>query len=124
MLEGTSRPSRTLFIAFLLAMTAFRFIYLVWLCPLDLAPDEAHYWDWSRNLDWSYYSKGPLVAYLIRVACALFGHWSGWLTGTEMVAVRLPAVLCGSLLLASLYVLTAQVSRREGLAAAVVALGL
>ena len=31
-------------------------------CPLDLAPDEAHYWDWSRHLDWSYYSKGPLVA--------------------------------------------------------------
>ena len=35
-------------------------------CPLDLAPDEAHYWDWSRHLDWSYYSKGPLVAWLIR----------------------------------------------------------
>ena len=25
-----------------------------------------HYWDWSRHLDWSYYSKGPLVAWLIR----------------------------------------------------------
>jgi hypothetical protein len=35
----------------------------VWIrCPFDLAPDEAHYWDWSRHLDWSYYSKGPLVA--------------------------------------------------------------
>jgi hypothetical protein len=21
-----------------------------------LAPDEAHYWEWSRRLDWSYYS--------------------------------------------------------------------
>ena len=45
--------------------------YMLHSCPLDLAPDEAHYWDWSRHLDWSYYSKGPLVAYLIRGGCAL-----------------------------------------------------
>src|SRR5258708_30926981 len=100
----------------ILGAAALHIGYLTWNCPLDLAPDEAHYWDWSRNLDWSYYSKGPLVAYLIRGSCALFGGWSRALTGTDMLAVRLPAVLCGSLLLASLYVLTPQVSRREGLA--------
>ena len=81
--------------------------------PLDLAPDEAHYWDWSRHLDWSYYSKGPLVAYLIRLSCELCGGLSVALTGTEMVAVRLPAVVCGSLFLLSLYVLTARITRRE-----------
>ena len=84
--------------------------------PLDLAPDEAHYWDWSRHLDWSYYSKGPLVAYLIRAGCELAGNWSRQWTGTDMLAVRLPAVLCGSLLLASIYVLTVQVYGRERLA--------
>ncbi len=98
--------------------------YLACDCPLDLAPDEAHYWDWSRHLDWSYYSKGPLVAYLIRIGCALAGSWSRALTGTDMLAVRLPAVCCGSLLLVSLYVLTARVCRRESTAAAVVALAL
>ena len=36
--------------------------------PLDLAGDEAHYWDWSRRLDLSYYSKGPLVALIIRAS--------------------------------------------------------
>jgi 4-amino-4-deoxy-L-arabinose transferase-like glycosyltransferase len=41
-----------------------------------------------------------------------------------MVAVRLPAVLCGSLLLVSLYVLTVQVFGRERLALAAVALAL
>src|SRR2546421_3499966 len=41
-----------------------------------------------------------------------------------MLAVRLPAVACGSLLLVSLYLLTAQIYRREGLAFAVVALAL
>jgi 4-amino-4-deoxy-L-arabinose transferase-like glycosyltransferase len=41
-----------------------------------------------------------------------------------MVAVRLPAVLCGSLLLVAVYVLTVQVFGRERLAFAVVALAL
>ncbi len=52
---------------------------------LELSPDEAHYWEWSRRLDWSYYSKGPLVAYLIAVSTALGGS-------TELF-VRLPAML-------------------------------
>jgi hypothetical protein len=89
---------------------------------VDLAPDEAHYWDWSRHLDWSYYSKGPLVAFLIRAGCKLAGEWSQQLTGNGMLAVRLPAVLCGSLLLASIYVLTLQVFGRPRLAVAAVAL--
>jgi undecaprenyl-diphosphatase len=60
-------------------------LYLTRNCPLDLAGDEAHYWDWSRQLDFSYYSKGPLVAYIIRASCAIFGN--------TMLAVRLPAMV-------------------------------
>jgi 4-amino-4-deoxy-L-arabinose transferase-like glycosyltransferase len=52
---------------------------------LELSPDEAHYWEWSRRLDWSYYSKGPFVAYMIALSTALGGS-------TEFF-VRLPAVL-------------------------------
>src|SRR6516165_4467823 len=89
----------------ILGSAALRITYLVRDCPLDLAPDEAHYWDWSRHLDWSYYSKGPLVALLIRLSCTLLGGWSLALTGTELLAVRVPAVICGALLLTSLYVL-------------------
>src|SRR5437016_3000579 len=100
----------------ILGSAGLRLAYLASNCPLDLAPDEAHYWDWSRHLDWSYYSKGPLVAYLIRAGCAL--------SPTGTLGVRLPAVLCGSLLLVSLYVLTVQVYARERLACAVVALAL
>src|SRR5437879_296526 len=99
-------------------------VYLANNCPLDLAPDEAHYWDWSRHLDWSYYSKGPLVAYLIRAGCALAGTWSAQLTSASVIAVRLPAIVCGSLLLVSLYTLTVQVFGRERLALGVVALAL
>lgn len=88
--------------------------YLAWWCPFDLAPDEAHYWHWSRALDWSYYSKGPLVAWLIRGSCELFGNTA--------VAVRLPAVLCGAALLAGLYVLARDTLRDSRAALAVVAL--
>src|SRR5579863_88185 len=93
------------------ASAGLRIAYMAHRCPLDLAPDEAHYWDWSRHLDWSYYSKGPLVAWLIRASCALFGPASLRLTGSLMPAVRLPAVLCSSLLLLSLYILTIQTCR-------------
>lgn len=108
----------------ILAAAGLRLAYLANDCSLDLAPDEAHYWDWSRHLDWSYYSKGPLVAWLIRASCELFGGWSQQLVGTDMLAVRLPAIVCGSLLLVSLYVLTVQTTGRDALALAVVAFGL
>jgi hypothetical protein len=110
----------------IVAAAALHLAYLIRECPLDLAPDEAHYWDWSRpeHLDWSYYSKGPLIAYLIRGGCALAGSWSLEHTGNLALAVRLPAVLCGSLLLLSLYVLTVQVYRCEVLGLAVVGVAL
>src|ERR1043165_3972545 len=92
-------PSRCRAVAALLIFGAatLRLAYLAYDCPLELAPDEAHYWDWSRHLDWSYYSKGPLVAWVIRASCEMFGSLSIRLTGSEMFAVRLPAVLFGSL---------------------------
>src|SRR6266849_532855 len=111
--------------AFLILVSAgCHLVYLTCDCPLDLAPDEAHYWDWSRHLDWSYYSKGPLVAYLIRFSVTVAGAWSERVTGNSMLAVRLPAVACGSLLLLGLYVLTRQIYGRASLGAGVVAVAL
>src|SRR5438552_6577273 len=115
-LLGTAWPWRLLAGLLVLAAAALRLTYLASDCPLDLAPDEAHSWDWSRHLDWSYYSKGPLVAWIIRASCEIFGNWSVSLIGSEMLAVRLPAVLCGTLLLLSLYILTVQVFASERLA--------
>lgn len=40
---------------------------------LDLSPDEAQYWDWSRTLQLSYYSKGPLISWNIAIWTSLFG---------------------------------------------------
>jgi hypothetical protein len=106
----------------LLALAAgLHLAYLAFGSSLDLAPDEAHYWDWSRHLDWSYYSKGPLVAWLIRGSCELLGPWSERHTGSLTFAVRAPAVLCGTLLVGSFYVLCAEVLCRPRLGLALVA---
>jgi undecaprenyl-diphosphatase len=71
--------------ALILLVAVAHLLYLTINCPIDLAEDEAYYWDWSRALDWSYFSKGPMTALLIRASCAIFGD-RAW-------AVRLPAVL-------------------------------
>ncbi len=57
---------------FLTFLSIFRVVYIL-NSPFDLSPDEAHYWEWSRRLDLSYYSKGPLIAYLIYIGTYFFG---------------------------------------------------
>lgn len=78
----------------LIAVTVvLRVIYLHSPQAVGLAPDEAQYWVWSRNPDWSYYSKGPMVAWIIGASTAVFGD--------TMPAVRYPALMIavGSMLL-------------------------
>ncbi len=58
----------------LIFLISFFRVYFVVTGPFDLSPDEAHYWEWSRHLDWSYYSKGPLIAYIIYAGTAIFGN--------------------------------------------------
>ena len=41
---------------------------------LPLHFDEAQYWDWSQYLDCVYFSKPPLLAFLIRVVTELCGN--------------------------------------------------
>lgn len=41
--------------------------------PLDLAPDESYYWDWGRRLDLGYYSKPPMIGWLMGLA-GFLGH--------------------------------------------------
>ena len=65
-------PYSTLLMIFLLALSLFR-IYYILNGPLDLSPDEAHYWEWSRRPDLSYYSKGPMIAYLIYLGTHVLG---------------------------------------------------
>lgn len=71
----------------LIGVFLLRIIYLL-VSPLDLISDEAYYWDWSRRLDWCYYSKPPMIA------------WLNWLSTTSLgattFAVRLTAAVLGT----------------------------
>jgi hypothetical protein len=42
--------------------------------PLNLLPDEAQYWSWSRHLAFGYFSKPPVVAWLIAATTAVAGN--------------------------------------------------
>ena len=52
-------------LAIVAAITLVRIVVLI-ISPLQLYPDEAQYWWWAHNLDWGYFSKPPLIAWIIR----------------------------------------------------------
>ena len=73
-----------------------RVFYLFWVIvilnaafntALQLHYDEAYYWTWSQNLDFSYYDHPPLLAYLIKLTTIF---------GSSEFYVRLGAVICGA----------------------------
>ncbi|NBC19833.1 MAG: phospholipid carrier-dependent glycosyltransferase [Alphaproteobacteria bacterium] len=64
---------------------------------VDLYADEAQYWRWSTDPAWGYYSKPPLIAWVIGLATALAGHGE-W-------AIRLPAPILHTLAASALYLL-------------------
>ena len=53
--------------------------------PLQLYPDEAQYWWWAQTPDFGYFSKPPLIAWLIWISTSLMGE-SEW-------AIRISAPL-------------------------------
>ena len=67
---------------FIAAITVFRIVALA-ISPVDLYPDEAQYWVWSQSLDWGYFSKPPLIAWVISASTSLFG--------LSDFAIRLPS---------------------------------
>jgi len=52
---------------------SFLLFRLILAAQLELAPDEAYYWYWSKNLDLSYYDHPPLIAYLIAAGTFIGG---------------------------------------------------
>jgi 4-amino-4-deoxy-L-arabinose transferase-like glycosyltransferase len=79
----------------LAALAALTLLRLVVSAILPLAPDEAYYWVWSRDLQGGYLDHPPMVALFIRAGTALVGE--------AALGVRLMGPLClaiGSILLA------------------------
>ena len=49
------------------------------LARAELYTDDAQYWLWSRHLDWGYYSKPPLIAWIIRLSTSLGSNDAFWI---------------------------------------------
>lgn len=94
----------------LAAITALRLVWLG-LQSADLYPDEAQYWFWAQHLAFGYYSKPPLVAWMIALTTGLFGD--------SEFAIRLSAPLLHAAAAALVYGIGARLyAPRVGLWAA------
>jgi hypothetical protein len=103
-----ARRCERIALAFMLAVGVAQILFVTVGCDWDLCGDEAEYWAWSRRLDWGYYAKGPLIALIIRISTTLCGPLSLAITGSTMLAVRLPALVLGGLTAWGLYRLTSE----------------
>ncbi len=66
------RSTAALMLTGVLAITGLRLLWLAFQ-PADLYPDEAQYWFWAQHPAVGYYSKPPLVAWLIALTTGIFG---------------------------------------------------
>lgn len=81
------------------ALIAYAFVLrLVFAGSVEMLPEETYYWNYARHLDFGYLDHPPMVAWLIRVATAVFGQ-------TEF-GVRAGALLCGAITSIFIYKLT------------------
>jgi 4-amino-4-deoxy-L-arabinose transferase-like glycosyltransferase len=85
------------FAVILIVMTWVR-IEALRLSPIGLYFDEAQYWTWSRTFDWGYFTKPPLIAWVIGATTALAGTDAEW-------AIRLGAPLAHAVAAIALFVL-------------------
>ncbi|MEE2565733.1 ArnT family glycosyltransferase [Hyphobacterium marinum] len=96
----------------ILAATAVRIVALA-ISPVELYPDESQYWVWSHQFDWGYFSKPPMIAWLIGSSTAIFG--------VSDFAIRLPASLLHALTATFLALTTRRIAgNRAGFWAALV----
>jgi dolichol-phosphate mannosyltransferase len=85
--------------ALAIGLIAYAFILrLVYLGSVELLPEEAYYWNYSRHLDIGYLDHPPMVAWLIRLGTAAFGQ--------SPFGVRIGAVCCGMIASVFTYRLT------------------
>ena len=75
-------------IAVILALGLFQ-IWGLSVSPLGLHGDEAQYWAWSKELDWGYFTKPPLIAWVIWVTTSIFGdaEWAVRLSSPALHSV-------------------------------------
>ncbi len=105
-MPGIDRAYGSWTLAAVAAITAARLIWLA-VQSAGLYPDEAQYWFWAQHLAFGYYSKPPLVAWLIALTIAGFGD--------SEFAIRLSAPLLHAAAAGIVYAIAARLyDRRTG----------
>lgn len=112
--KNTSRKFVLSLLCLVLFIKAIFVVCAILNAGIGLGPDEAQYWTWSQQLAFGYYSKPPAIAWQIWIGTHLFGD-------TEL-GVRFGALVIGTLLPLSVYVLgrAAELSRMASFWAAMV----
>jgi 4-amino-4-deoxy-L-arabinose transferase-like glycosyltransferase len=65
----------------------------VYAAKTDLVLDEAQYWTWSRELAFGYFSKPPMIAWLIRATSELCGNGEACIRSAAPVVYTVSAVI-------------------------------
>lgn len=76
-------------------LTAYRIACLAF-SPLELDFEEAQYWFWAQEPAWGYFSKPPLIAWLIRLSTSLFGEGEFGIRMLSPVMHGLAALVAGA----------------------------
>lgn len=83
---------------FAVGVSLYRYLAWGWLDGISLFGDQAQYWTWSQMLDWGYYSRPPMIAWLIHLAERICGSDAEWALRTiPLVASPLATMLVYSL---------------------------
>lgn len=75
--RSLSQDPFRLTLAFVGVLAAIRLVAL-FATPIELYPDEAQYWLWSRELAFGYFSKPPMIAWLIGLTTGVGGNDEPW----------------------------------------------
>ena len=95
---GTSRLP-AIFWSVLAITTFVRFVYAL---KVPLSGDEAYFWEWGRHPALGYYDHPPVAGWILWFTRQIFGD--------TVAAVRIPAVLAGTLVPAVIYRFTLDIT--------------
>jgi len=83
-------------------------IYILNALNIDLFYDETYYYYWSKHLNFGYYSKPPMIAYVIYIFTHIFGN--------SELAIRLTSNLFYSLTAVIIYLIAKETFKKEKIA--------
>ena len=80
-------------------------IISIFLTPLELSADEGQYWLWSNELNWGYFSKPPMIAWVISL--------STFLISDQQFGIRIFAPLFHGFTGLTIYILVKKLSENN-----------